>query len=710
MYTFCFTFLCLFYVSFILPFNPVAGLKELKQHYLNSGGKEKIEAGLQVCDSLADHPEELLRFSLILSEEAEKALPGTLLAARVFRQVSDGYYFNDSLRLSGEFLLKAIRIAEAVLPSDTLFLGSACNDLGIIYLDMGRRREAREFLEQAVEHLKAAGDQEGLADGLSNLGSLNYMEGKYEEAILFYQQAYQIDLKSGNIPRQSSSLNNLGRIYVDWGKYETGLKYYFRSAELLDTLADQQTLSVRYNNIGMVYQLMGRHREAIGWIEKAKAIDEKEGLILRLGTRYFNLANSWQALGDHQQAGECLEKAEQYSRQTGQIPMLTKVHAGLGQHYFNRGNPDLALQHFQKSLEYAEAGGSLSEKANSYKHLYNFYKSRADFKEALRYHELLTETRDSVFNLEVSGKVEELEVQYQTAGKEAEINRLEAENALRLREISFRKRERNWAFGGLALLLLFLAGLYRLFAMVRRQKSILLRQNGELDRLNKTQNRLFSIISHDLRSATAAYQSSARLITHYLTRGEPGKLLPLAPEISNNARVLSGMLENLLQWSLLQMKGLEPEKELVPVKEETRKVVELMKDYATGKSNEIVVEMGDETVWCDAGSFHLILRNLVSNAIKFTSGGKVILRSFRDNGTTILEVEDNGCGMDETTLAGLFESGMKEVHRGTGGERGTGLGLGLVSEHVARNRGSVAAESLPGKGTVIRVNLPSKEQ
>lgn len=688
---------------------PQPGLEELRLKFSGGKGIERIETGLQVCDSLAGEPEELLAFSLALLSEARQKVPGTLLLARVYRQVSDGYYYNDSLRQSGEYLAGAVRLAGNLAPVDSLFTGSACNDLGIIYMDLGRRRESRDALEKAITFLGGTGDRESLADAFSNMGSLNYMEGKYEEAIFFYQQAFQIDQETGSIPRQSSSLNNLGRIYVDWGKYETGLDYYFRSVALLDTAADRPTLSVRYNNIGMVNQLMGRHREAIRWIERAKAIDEAEGLVLRLGTRWFNLATSRAALGDHRQAGECLLLAEKYGRETGQVPLLTKIHGGLGQHYLQQGNPTLALEHLQRSLAYAREGGSLTERAHSYDLLYRFHKSRGENDEALRYHELFTATRDSVFSLEVSGKVEELEVQYQTAGKEAEISRLEAENALQVREVAFRKKERNWAIAGLALMMLSLAGLYGLYHTVRKQKATLTRQNEELDRLNKTQNRLFGIISHDLRNATSAYQSSARVITHYLAKGEPGKLLPLAPEISKNAKVLSGMLDNLLHWSLLQMEGIEPEKELVQVKEETLKVVELMKEYAAGKSNEMIVQMGEETVWCDAGSFHLILRNLVSNALKFTSNGQVVLRTYRDNGTTTLEVADNGCGMDEATLTGLFASGMKEVRRGTHGERGTGLGLGLVAEHVARNRGSVTAESLPGKGTVIRVNLPSQE-
>ncbi len=569
--------------------------------------------------------------------------------------------------------------------------------------------EARRYLQKAIGFLEASGSQESLADAKSNLASLFYSEGNYEESIRLYNEVYQIDLLSGNISRQSTSLNNLGRIYVDWGKYETGLEYYFRSAALLDTMADRRIMAVRYNNIGMAYQLMKKHREAIRWIEKARLIDEEEGMVLRLGTRYFNLATSLTALREYEKAGVYFAKADSFYSAAEQIPAMAKVHAGFGQMYLEQGDPSRAITHFLKSLEYAETGGSLPEQSLIYSQLYRFYKETGDFERSLHYLERYDAVRDSIFNLEVSGQVEEMEVQYQTARRDAEIARLEAENEIRLKEASFRQRERNWALAGLGVLLLFLAGLYRLFNTVKRQKMVLASQNEELEQLNQTQHRLFGIISHDLRNATAAYQSSAKMITYHLEKGQPEKLLPLIPEIRRNARNLSGMLENLLQWSLLRMKGIEPEKKSVSLKEETEKVVELMRDYAQAKSTVIDTQVEDETVWCDPGSLELILRNLIGNAVKFTSGGKITITAFSDDGHIVMQVKDTGCGMDPLMMKELFSAGKREVRRGTSGEKGTGLGLQLVAEHVARNGGSIDAESQPGEGTTITVKLPSKE-
>ncbi len=690
----------------ILQTNAQGSLAELRRQFDQSRGKERIETGLQIADSLAENPEEQLIFAKKLLVEAQKSVPGTMLLAKVFKQVSDAYYYADSLRLSSDYLLNAIRIARDILPLDTLFLGTAYNDLGMNLQDLGRRTEARDFLNKAISILASFNDHQSLADSKSNLASLSYAEGKFEEAITLFKEAYAIDLLTGNRNRQSSSLNNLGRIYVDWGKFDTGLEYYFKSLSLIDTLHDLKTLAIRYNNIGMAYQLMNRHREAIQWIDKARVINEKEGMFLQLGTRYFNLANSWAALKQYEMARSCFEKSLAWCLESEQFHLLTKVYAGTGQLFLLQGDHAQALNNFRKSLEYAEKGGSLTEKSNSYHNLYQYYKNAGQPELALQYHEFWTAAKDSAFNLDVSRQVEELEMNYQTAQKEAEISRLEAEIEMRSKEISFRKRERNWAIGGFGVVLLFLGGLSYLFATVKRQKAILAVQNKELERLNSTQNRLFGIISHDLRNATAAYQSSAKMISHYLAKGEPEKLSPLVPEISKNAKVLSEMLENLLQWSVWQMKGIEPEKELVPVQREAARVFELLKEYASGKNNVIDILTDGETVWCDPESLSLILRNLVSNALKFTASGRVTIRSYSENGYTIIEVTDTGCGMDEFTREQLFKSGFKEGRRGTSGEKGAGLGMMLVAEHVERNNGTIQVTSRPGEGSTFTVKLP----
>lgn len=703
-------FSILFFISIFIAFQAVyPNLDSLNQQFLVQTGKVQIETGLKICEELTNEPSQFVDFSLNLLKKAEKTVPNSLLLAKVAKSVCDGYWYSEDLKKSSEYLLRAIIIAESLEIIDTQFVGGAYNDLGLNYQEMGERIEARSYLTHAIRILEKSPFLNELADAKSNLAILNHSEGKYQEAITLFLEVYQLDLKTGNLKRQSTSLNSLGRMYVEWGKYETGLDYYFRSIALLDTVNDLRTLGIRFNNIGMAYQLMENHKEAIKWIEKAKRIDEAEGPSSRLATRYFNLGNSYLALKDYEKSKFYLDKSEVIFSQTDMYPQTSKVYGSLGELYLKTGQTAKAETCFLKSKKLADLGGTLPEKSISYEHLYNYYKSIGKFNDALQFYELHTNAEDSIFNLKVSEQVEEMESQYQSKQKEAEITRLEKENELKVKELVFKNRQRNWALAGLALLLLVSVSMYLLFSTVKRQKAELAKQNQKLDRLNKTLNRLFAIISHDLRNATAAYQSSAKIIDYHLGKGQPEKLLPLSGEISTNANNLSTMLENLLHWSVSQMKGIELRKQLLIINDEIEKVISLLKNEAQVKSIKIKNDLENkDTVWCDPESFNLIVRNLLGNAFKFTEKGKVVFESSQSNGYTILKISDSGCGIPKPLLGDIFNIGNEKIRPGTSGEKGTGLGLIMVAEHVEKNGGIISVESEEGKGTTFIVSLPSE--
>jgi signal transduction histidine kinase/Tfp pilus assembly protein PilF len=701
----------LIYFTFflVLPISGITQSDSLLQAFHSQTSLEKIETGLNICQSLEDYPKEFLIFSKQLLEISGKKSKKTLLHAKVLKAVSDAYYYSDSIDQSNKYLLKAIQSASSLDPADDDFIGEAYNDLGLNYLDYGDRPEAYNCLIKANQFLKNSSNNSTKADAISNLAVFYHSGGQFEKATELFIQAFTLDKKTGNKQRQSSSLNSLGRVYVDWGKYDTGLKYYFQSLNLLDTVKEKSMIAIRYNNIGMVYQLKKDHKNAIKWIDKARKIEAAEGNTPKLAIRYFNLASSYAALKDHQSALKYYIDSENIFSSLGQDKELSKVYAGLGQLMMNQGNDQKASTYLQKSLEKAEKAGTLPEKSNIYKLLYEFHKKRGQFEKALRYFDQYIIIKDSIFNLNSSKQVEELEIQYQTAQKEIEITRLESENQVKQKEVTFRKRERNIAIFGFIILAVLLGILYRLFSIVKKQKYILSNQNKELDRLNKIQNQLFSIISHDFRSITSSYQASAKIIEHYLGKGQPEKLLPIANEITKNSKNLSSMLENLLQWALIRRKGIEPDKKQVIVREEFEKTVEILKDQIESKDNRVEIFSNDETVWCDTESLNLILRNLIANANKFTQNGIIKLESKTSGENTLVIISDTGTGMSEDTVNSLFSLTKDKTKQGTAGEKGTGLGLLLVSEHLEKNSGTIEINSAPGKGSSFIVKLPAKK-
>ncbi|HPR32415.1 MAG TPA: tetratricopeptide repeat-containing sensor histidine kinase [Prolixibacteraceae bacterium] len=711
----CIKTLPFFFPLFIFSIPAVSVTDSLQALYNQQSGLEKIHTGIELTGQMEEDPAALLSFSLQLLDEAGKICPKTLLHARTARAVGDAFYYTDSLGRSNEYLLIAVSIAENLEPVDTFFLGSLYNDIGTNYLTLDENSRARYYTEKAVSFFEGSSYRSQLANAKNDMAVIFHGEGNYEEAISLLQDVYQIDLESGNKRDISTSLNNLGRMYIDWGKYETGLDYYLQSLGLLDSLSDHRTLGIRYNNIGMVYQMMKNHPEAIQWFNKAIETESPYGQTPRLAIRYYNIGNSYMAQLKREEAKINFEKAYAIFQAAGLIPQLSKVSGSLGQLYVNMGLPEKAAPWLMKSKDYAEQAGILPELAICYRHLYEFYKAQGRYKESLNFYELYAQANDSIFNLNVSRQVEEMDAKYQTQQKQTEIERLEAENQLTQKEVAFKKRQRNFAFIGIAFLLMVSLSLYYLLTLLRKQKKQVEKQNAELDRLNKTLNRLFAIISHDLRNATAAYQSSAKVIAHHLNKGQPEKLLPIAADISANAGNLSAMLENLLQWSVIQMKGLIPRKELLNIREEAEKAAALLQADAAKKENTITLDIEPgQMLYCDRESLSLVLRNLLGNANKFTEKGTIRIRSEKRGQELLLSVSDTGCGMDKGMVDTLFGNHNENIRKGTAGEKGTGLGMVMVKEHVEKNGGNIAVESDPdgksgGKGTTFVVSFPIED-
>ena len=687
-----------------------AQAQSLMDIYHTQKGVKKMETGLQICDSLLEKPEEHLKFSLKLVKKAEKTIPNTMLLAKIYRSVGDAYYYINDLDRSNEFFLLAINISETNDSADTAFVGGLYNDLGLNYQDLDQFSESKNALNKAIQLLSGNKHLSMLADAKSNLATLYHQSGNFGEAIRYFKEVYEIDKKVGDPLKQSSSLNSLGRMYVDWGKYKIGLDYYFRSAELLDSVKNSDMLAIRYNNIGMTYQLQGNHAEAIQWIEKAKVIEEKSGKSNKLAIRYFNLGSSYMALKDYIKAKNLFEKSFDIFSSLNLPQEQSKITASLGQLYLEQGHYKKAFSYFVQSEKFAEKSGFLPEKSNIYFKLYQYYKQTGDYKHALKYFDLHVNAKDSIFNLNAAKQIEELEIQYHTAQKELEITKLETTNELNQKEISFRKRERNIATIGFLILAVLLLLLYRLFTMVKKQKKVLDGQNKELEKLNGIQNQIFSIISHDFRSITSSYLASAKIIEHYLNKGQPEKLLPIASEIGKNSKNLSSMLENLLQWAVLKRRGFEPGKNMISVKESINQVAGLLKDQFEAKNNTLIINAADEKVFCDPESLSIILRNIMANANKFTQHGNITIDVRSENNYGYIKITDTGTGMTQEAMNTLFQPGKDKTRQGTAGEKGTGIGLLLVTEHLKENLGEIKVSSESGKGTCFEIKLPNTTQ
>lgn len=230
----------------------------------------------------------------------------------------------------------------------------------------------------------------------------------------------------------------------------------------------------------------------------------------------------------------------------------------------------------------------------------------------------------------------------------------------------------------------------------------------ELLELNNAKDKLFSIIAHDLKNPFFGIIGLTEILYEDFDEMDDTEKKQLLKEVNELAQNTNGILENLLSWSRQQTGKMEFAPKELNIDQLIKENIETVKHTAHLKNITINDELNyTGPVFADANMTKTILRNLLTNALKFsTPGGNIIIRTEEDGEWLKISVQDNGVGMDEATKEKLFRIDQSIKSTGTMGEKGTGLGLILCKEFIEKHGGTISVESEPGKGSKFTFSLP----
>jgi signal transduction histidine kinase/ligand-binding sensor domain-containing protein len=240
------------------------------------------------------------------------------------------------------------------------------------------------------------------------------------------------------------------------------------------------------------------------------------------------------------------------------------------------------------------------------------------------------------------------------------------------------------------------------------QKEVLVKMNNELNELNVSKDKFFSIIAHDLKNPFNTILGYSEILKDDIKAGNQATIEESVGLVHAAAVQTLRLLENLLEWANSQRGKIlfKP----VPIKLNELLVEEfsVLIDMATGKNIELKSFLNDDlTIIADRNMIKTVLRNLISNAIKFThKNGKVEVKAMSENKHIVISVSDNGIGMTKETIAKLFRIDANLTTHGTEDEKGTGLGLFLCKEFVEKHGGRIWVESEAGRGSTFKFLLP----
>lgn len=241
-------------------------------------------------------------------------------------------------------------------------------------------------------------------------------------------------------------------------------------------------------------------------------------------------------------------------------------------------------------------------------------------------------------------------------------------------------------------------------------KRNILEQAELIQQINRTRDRMYSVISHDIKSPFANISMMISMIADGYLEPDSDDFREIIENLNYSTKETYTLLENLLQWTRTQTGNLETHPETVSLYDLVENSMGFVSMNAEHKEITIEVTMDKELmVFADPNMIKSVIRNLLANAIKFTRiGGNIQISGSQTDQTVSFSIIDNGVGMSAEQLKNLFKENVFSTTAGTSNEKGSGLGLHLVYDFTRRNRGDIEVKSKEGEGTTFTISLPRK--
>jgi two-component system, sensor histidine kinase and response regulator len=611
--------------------------------------------GLNLENFNADSTARKLYQEYILEQDQHKKL--SLLSEFAWK-----IHLTDSAQIYYE---EAVSLAKSI--GDTSAQAKNLNRLGVKYRNLDQQEEALKVYEEALTLAKTSRDLIEQGYALNNIGQIHFYQEQYEEALSFYVEAEKAFSQEKFKDGLGYTYTGMSAVYGYLGEFDNALDLINKAIEIREELGNNRQYMVSIYNRGQLYAQMKNYEEAEKDIKiflNYSQANDKRGEILALG----KLAKIYLENGKRKQARVAAEEAITLNSTTPSIEGMVAVYDLLYNLSLAEGNPEEARQHLDNLIE---AKSSLNEEKTRMRLLALTIRKQKDDIAALNREKALVEKNEQ-FKMIIAYILLILVVVLYIA--------------FHIYYKSYKKEEKN-------------------LELLQVQKNQIEKQAEELDRLNLVKDKIFSILAHDLRGPLYSLQGLVQLIQEdNLTQDEFESYIPL---ISQNLGNNSLLLENLLIWSRSQMRGMEARVARIELRELVQKNMDFLHGSNYFKEQLLLNNVPEEIfVLADKNMLDIVIRNLLTNAMKFTRKNDIISIDVQEDlATYTVEVVDQGTGIAEDALPKLFGTEFFTTP-GTHLEKGSGLGLLLSKELIQKNNGKIWVQSTYGQGSKFSFTLP----
>ena len=521
-----------------------------------------------------------------------------------------------------------------------------------------------------------------------------YRLGNYDQCLDDLRRAMELSFANDDYELDGIYLN-LGHLYSSLDSLDQAANYYRKSIAILEARNDSSSIFSAYDGLAQYHQELLLYDSALYYMELTMAIGEALGDSSMLTSVWNNYSTVLYETDQTQKAIVYQQKAIAIEEQMTDSVGLIFSYANMGRYHMGIDEA-LAKEYIQRSFDIARAIDAKDALMELYEGFSMLESGRGNYKEALEYFKEFHNYRNELINSDMVERVKDWQITLDNQKKDEEIKLQKA-------------RTRNLIII-VSIVLALAAWIVYSNTQIRKVKKQLENQNRELDELNATKDKFFSIIAHDLRSPMIGLQGVGQKLEYFIKKERPEKLLEMGSKIDQSIDQLNHLLNNLLNWATSQVGGVPHHPDATDLAFLVNENIKLYQSLAESKEVTVTSQIEGLFAHVDANAISTVIRNLLSNAIKFTpKGGEVTISGEPVDGFSKIIISDEGNGMDNEQLENLFSGSLKSS-RGTSSEKGFGLGLKLCKEFVEKNLGRIEVQSTLGKGTRFMVYLPEKAQ
>jgi len=566
--------------------------------------------------------------------------------------------------------------------TDSLLLIEKINiSLGNIYYSMGIYEKALNHYFIAQKLAEKNNSTRNIASCYNNIANIYQEIEKIPKALEYYYKAYDYGKRENLIWVRGISSNNIGNLYLESKEYDSALTYFYESYEILKELDSRYYMGITLYNIGTTYMEQNSLDTALNYLKLSLTNAENAGDRLGIADGHLKLGEIFLKMNNPGKAKTYLDSGNKLAMEIGSFKQLEKACMLLSNYYSETGMIDSAFAMTKKQLA----------------------------------------LKDSINQQEGRERIARLENKYHEEQRAEEIDNLKLQ----------KEHSKNiLIIIGCGFLIIMIITLIYLRASQKRiielsslnkqideQKNLLEVRNkeltesqNELRKINLGKDTFLTLISHDLKNPVSAVRGIIDLLFKKgdeLDEEERNNFLKGAFE---GIERISLLLNNILYWVRSQTNGIQTNFIMLNLSRKVNENISLYEVPAREKNIQIINNIPKNIeILADNNIFDTILRNLLSNSIKFShKNGKITFTAINQTDDVVFIMSDEGIGMSKEKLKKVMDRKQNFTSYGTNKESGTGLGVSLSIDFVKRLNGSISIESEPGKGTIFTLVLPKK--